>query len=123
MGTSLKKSRQNIEMILLRILMDGDYYGYQLAQLIHRYSKNLIGIQESSLYPVLYRLSEKGYVSDKKVRVKVRKQRVYYHIEPAGCEYYQTLLDEYNQLDNGIRNILNRSEIVESDNLGEWNTK
>ena len=118
-GTSLKKGKQNIEMILLSILMDGDYYGYQLTQLINRYSNKLIEIPESSLYPALYRLLEKGYVSDKKVKVKVRQQRIYYHIEPAGYEYYQTLLDEYNRLNNGILNILNRTEIVEADNLGE----
>ena len=43
-GASLKKGKQNIEMILLSILMDGDYYGYQLTQLINGYSKNLIEI-------------------------------------------------------------------------------
>lgn len=118
-GASLKKGKQNIEMILLSILMDGDYYGYQLTQLINGYSKNLIEIPESSLYPALYRLLEKGYVSDKKVKIKVRQQRIYYHIESAGYEYYQTLLDEYNRLNNGILNILNRTEIVEADNLGE----
>ena len=74
---------------------------------------------ESSLYPALYRLLEKGYVSDKKVKIKIRQQRIYYHIESAGYEYYQTLLDEYNRLNNGILNILNRTEIVEADNLGE----
>lgn len=108
-GDSLKKGRNNIEMILLRILQDGDYYGYQLSQLVSEYSGNLISIPEGSLYPALYRLLEKGYISDEKHLVGKRMTRIYYHLEPAGTEYYQILLEEYTYLNNGIQSILNHS--------------
>lgn len=103
---SLKKGKNNIEMILLSILREDDYYGYQLSQLVSKYSKSLLSIPEGSLYPALYRLLENGYIRDEKRQVGKRLTRIYYHIEPAGREYFQTLLDEYNRLHEGIHNIL-----------------
>lgn len=99
---SLKKGKNNIEMILLSILLEDDYYGYQLSQLVNKYSDKIISIPEGSLYPALYRLLDNGYIKDDK-----RLTRIYYHIEPSGIEYLQTLLNEYKRLNQGIQNILN----------------
>lgn len=106
---SLKKGKNNIELIVLSILRGTDCYGYQLTQLVNEYSEGLIAIPESSLYPALYRLLENGHISDYKKQVGKRLQRIYYHLEPSGMEYYKTSLDEYNRLNQGIANILNHS--------------
>lgn len=53
---SLKRGKNNTEMILLNILCSDDYYGYQLSQLINKYSKRMISILEIPLYPTLYQL-------------------------------------------------------------------
>jgi len=105
---SLKKGTNNIEMILLSILSEDVYYGYQLAQLVNEYSKSLLSIPEGSLYPALYRLLDNGYISDEKRQIGKRLTRIYYYIEPSGREYFQTLLSEYNRLNEGIQNILYR---------------
>ena len=103
---SFKKGKNNIEMILLSILSNDDYYGYQLSQLVSEYSNNLITIPEGSLYPALYRLLDNGYISDEKRLIGKRLIRIYYHIEPSGKEYFETLLSDYNRLNKGIQNIL-----------------
>lgn len=113
LSTSLKKGKNNIEMIILSILKDGDFYGYQLTQLVNDYSQKLIEVPEGSLYPALYRLVDNHHVSQYKMKVKVRQERVYYHLEPAGQKYYQELLDEYTRLNTGIQNILNRPPLEE----------
>jgi len=105
---SLKKGKNYIEMLVLSILCEDDYYGYQLSQLISLYSQNFISIPEGSLYPALYRLLDNGYISDEKRQVGKRLCRIYYHIEPSGKSYLQTLIDDYNQLNEGIQNVLNR---------------
>lgn len=107
---SLKKGKNNIEMILLSILSEGDYYGYQLSQLVNEYSEGLLSIPEGSLYPALYRLLDHGYISDEKRQISKRMTRIYYHIEPAGKEYLDTLLYEYHRLNQGIHNILNHRQ-------------
>lgn len=103
---SLKKGKNNVEMILLSLLSEQEYYGYQLSQLVKEYSEGIISMPEGSLYPALYRLMEEGYIVDEKRQVGKRLQRVYYHIQPSGIEYLRTLIDEYNTLNQGLHNIL-----------------
>lgn len=106
---SLKKGKNNIEMLLLRILQDGNFYGYQLSQLVNEYSGGRLSIPEGSLYPALYRLLDNGYISDEKQLIGRRLTRIYYHLEPSGRAYYETLLQEYTRLNEGIQAILNHS--------------
>lgn len=112
---SLKRGKNNIEMILLNILCDGDYYGYQLSQFVNEYSKQMISIPEGSLYPALYRLQENGYISSEKKLVGKRLERIYYHIEPSGKEYLETLISDYNHLNEAIHNILSHQSIQQEE--------
>lgn len=102
---SLKRGN-NLEMIILSVLSKGDCYGYQLSQIVNQHSGGIISLPEGSLYPALYKLADNGYISDKKCQVGKRLSRIYYHIEPKGTEYLNYLIDEYNSLHTGIRNIL-----------------
>lgn len=103
---SLKRGKNNIEMIVLNILCDGDYYGYQLSQLVNEYSMKMLSIPEGSLYPALYRLQDNGYISSEKRPAGKRLERIYYHIEPKGRDYLKTLIEDYNYLNTAIHNIL-----------------
>lgn len=107
---SLRRGKKNIEMLVLSILCDDDYYGYQLTQLVNEYSNKMIYAPEGSLYPALYRLQANGYISGEKRLVGQRLERVYYHIEPSGREYLSTLIDDYNHLNTAIQNVLYRKK-------------
>lgn len=99
-----------MSLVLLSLLRKEDMYGYQLVQETIKLSGNRIQTQEGSLYPVLYKLQEKGYISDRKVLVGKRMQRVYYHLEPSGLEYLHTLIDEYNTISTGVNMIMEATE-------------
>lgn len=81
-------------------------YGYQLVQEIKDQSDGRILTQEGSLYPVLYKLLEKGYISDHKVLVGKRMTRIYYHLEPLGASYLEQLIEEYNIISTGVNMII-----------------
>lgn len=95
-----------LEMLLLKIISQQDCYGYQITQLISQLSSGQIEIKEGTMYPVLYRLLDKGYISDQKVLVGKRLTRIYYHIEPEGEEYLQMLYEEYLKTIDNIKNIM-----------------
>ena len=94
-------------MVILSLLSKTDMYGYQLVQETNRITQGRITTQEGSLYPVLYKLLEQGFVSDRKVLVGKRMTRVYYHIEPSGEVRFKQLLRDYEQIAEGLRMILN----------------
>lgn len=105
---SFKKG--SLEMLLLKLLENKDCYGYELSQLLKERSNNIISVPEGSMYPALYRLVDNGYISSKKVKIGVRRERVYYHLEDAGKKYLSELLCAYYEVANGISNILTWEE-------------
>lgn len=99
-----------MSLVILALLKREDMYGYQLVQQTEALSGGRIITQEGSLYPVLYKLLDKGYISDRKVRVGKRMNRIYYHLEPAGEAQLQKLVAEYNDTMRGIYLILGEGD-------------
>ena len=86
--------RGTVELLILTLLKDQDMYGYQLSQELANRSNGLYTLQESSMYPTLYRLVEKGMITDRREQVGKRKIRVYYHLEETGREYLTSLRNQ-----------------------------
>lgn len=99
-----------MSLVILTLLKREDMYGYQLVQEISKFSSGRITTQEGSLYPVLYKLVDQGFISDRRVQVGKRMTRVYYHLEPAGKAHGEELVKEYTQVTQGVFQIIQRSE-------------
>lgn len=98
-----------LEMLILKMLSKEDMYGYQMINEMNIRGKGLIDIKEGSLYGPLYRLIGKNYISENKVLVGKRRTRVYYHIEPLGIEYLNTIIGVYSKVTEGVNLIMNYS--------------
>lgn len=106
-----------VEMLVLFLLEKKDLYGYEITTLIRKLSENRLIISESTLYPTLYKLLEKGYITDREAVIGKRRIRVYYHLEESGKLRLADLLEDYNSTTVGIEQILACQEIEEfSDN-------
>jgi PadR family transcriptional regulator PadR len=116
--SGLKKA--TIEMILLKLLDESDMYGYQLTQEVKKRSSGIYTILEGSMYPILYRLCDNGYISDYEKKVGRRQVRVYYHLEEDGRNYLNHILSEYESFLEVISFLLD-SKIGDSyvQNIGE----
>jgi len=97
-------------LVLLSLLKREDMYGYQLVQSFEALSGGLLRTQEGSLYPVLYKLLDKGYITDKRVLSGKRMVRIYYHLEPSGMQYLQELERDYRTITAGVMKILDGGE-------------
>ena len=85
-------------------------YGYQLVQEMERRSDGRLTTQEGSLYPVLYKLQDAGYISDRRVPAGKRMTRIYYHLEPSGEAYLRELIAEYRAVTGGVFQIIGGKE-------------
>lgn len=103
----------SIELLTLLIMQEKDIYGYQLIQLLGERSGGKLTVQEGSLYPLLYRMVEAGYISGRDVTVETthgrKRSRVLYHMEPQGWVRLRELKAEYDQIQEGIRNVFQSS--------------
>ena len=73
-------------MLLLKVLSEHDCYGYQITQIFKRVSDGSIVVREPSMYPILYRLQDRGLITSYNQKGNGHMERVYYHIEDAGRE-------------------------------------
>lgn len=98
--------RGSVELLVLYLLNQQDYYGYELSQLIKKESDGYLNIPVGSLYPSLYKMIDAGYISDYKKQAGKRLIHVYYHMEEAGRERLALLLDDYYKTAEAIQKVL-----------------
>lgn len=99
-----------MSLVILALLKREDMYGYQLVQETEKESGGRLTTQEGSLYPVLYKLLDQGYISDRKVQVGKRMTRVYYHLEHAGEDKLYELIREYEEMTQGVFQIIKEGD-------------
>lgn len=116
MAISDNLKRGTIEISVLSLLKQKDMYGYEISQELSNQSNGLYTIQETSLYPSLYRLLEKGCISDRTEKVGKRRTRVYYHLEPEGEVYLDGLRKEYLSTNRGVLYLLGINSLEEMEN-------
>lgn len=102
--------RGTAELLVLYLLSKEDLYGYQITQAFAQKSEGVYTMLEGSLYPILYRLTDAGYISDYIVPAGKRRTRRYYHLEEAGREYLKEILADYDAITDSISKILDRKE-------------
>lgn len=101
-----------IEMLSLFLLRSEDLYAYEIMKKINSMSGGILEIQGGSLYPILYKLTDKGFISD---RVETfgkrgRMTHVYYHLTPSGESYLRELIERNQVVQSGIQNVFKNSE-------------
>lgn len=96
--------------ILALLEQSGEMYGYELVKAMSERSGGMFDLPEGTIYPVLYRLEEHGYVKQRAVRVGKRMNRYYYSLTDAGLEFHTALRAEYESVRNGVALILNEGK-------------
>ena len=97
-------------LAIMALLKRKDMYGLELVQEMSRVSGGSVYTQEGSMYPVLYKLLEAGYITDERRLVGKRLARIYYHLEPSGEKYLAELISEYRAVSSGVFSIIDWGE-------------
>ena len=93
--------RGTIELAVLAVLHHKEMYGYEIVKAIGEKSNGNYTTPIGTLYPVLYRFVENGFVSDRDEIVN-KRLRKYYRLEEPGRQYFCELLAEYKRIVAGI---------------------
>ena len=78
----LKKG--SAEFLLLSLLESEQRHGYELQKLIEARSKGLISFHVASLYPLLYRMEDRGWIVGRWVEKAGERRRRFYRLTPEG---------------------------------------
>ena len=103
--------RGTIDLVVLSVLREKDMYGYEIVKAIEEKSGGRFQLPLGTLYPVLYRFLENGYLSDRDEIVN-KRLRKYYHLEKKGEEFYEAALAEYRKISEGV-NMITQGGVTE----------
>ena len=74
----------SMALLVLKLLEDGDKYGYQMIEELKRRSDDTFHLKAGTLYPLLHGLEEKGFVTAYEQEAAAGKPRRYYHLTKEG---------------------------------------
>jgi PadR family transcriptional regulator PadR len=76
--------RGSAELLILSLLDARPRHGYELSKLIHTQSGGQLSFHIDSLYPLLYRLEERGWIKGVWVEKPDERRRRFYKLTPVG---------------------------------------
>lgn len=108
-GDDLSISKQMMKGLLdgaiLGLIAQGETYGYEILEKLN--NLNFPEISDGSIYPVLLRLSKKGYIqSETKKSTSGGPKRKYYTITDSGLEELTVFREKWKQLNFGMNNVI-----------------
>src|ERR1041385_5138922 len=76
--------RGSAELLILSVLDPRPRHGYELSKLIHARSRGQLTFHIDSLYPLLYRLEERGWIKGTWVEKAGERRRRFYKLTAEG---------------------------------------
>jgi len=95
-----------LELMILKTLSRDSMHGYGIAQRIHQAADDLLKIEDGSLYPALYRMEERGWItSDWGVSENNRRAK-FYKLTRAGRKQLEAESVNWERISQAITRIL-----------------
>ncbi|MCK9574977.1 MAG: helix-turn-helix transcriptional regulator [Clostridia bacterium] len=86
----------HISTVILKSLLDGDKYGYEIAKIIESNSQGKFVIKQPTLYSTLKRLQSQGLISSYWLDSEIGGRRHYYKLTEQGSKQIESSKDEWN---------------------------
>jgi PadR family transcriptional regulator PadR len=73
-----------LDMLILKAVSLGPLHGYGIIQRIRQMSEEMLSVEQGSLYPALYRIEQRGWVSSKWDTNETGRRAKFYTLTRAG---------------------------------------
>jgi transcriptional regulator len=99
----LKKG--SAEFLILSLLEAEPRHGYEISKLIESKSRGVLTFHVASLYPLLYRMEERGWIVGRWVEKAGQRRRRYYSITRDGRKILEAQRRSWQEFVEAIANI------------------
>lgn len=90
--------RGHTETIILRILSEGDSYGYEISKTIIDGGEGIIDVKDATIYTAFKRMEEEGLLTTYWGDSVGGARRRYYRITEKGRRFYEEKLAEWKNV-------------------------
>ena len=99
----LKKG--SAELLILSLVEAQPRHGYELSKLIESRSAGVLTFRAASLYPLLYRLEQRGWIQGRWVEKAGQRRRRYYRLTSGGAGVLATQRNRWREFAAAISRI------------------
>ena len=106
MGKPQDGLQGTLDMLILKAISLQPTHGYGVLLRIQQLSRDRLQIQQGSLYPALYRLVRKGWITADWGESENNRKAKYYRLTDEGARQLQLETENWNRLKAGITGVL-----------------
>ena len=98
-----------LDMLVLKTIALAPVHGYAIAQHIERVSRDVLKVEQGSLYPALERLQRNGWVTSSWRPTPTGRRARYYTITASGRKQLGQKISEYEKISRAVARVLRRA--------------
>jgi PadR family transcriptional regulator PadR len=95
-----------LETLILQTLTAGRRHGYGIARAIEEATEGVVGVEEGSLYPALYRMERKGWLEAEWGVSELGRRAKFYRLMPKGRRQLTAQAAEWARFAAAISRVL-----------------
>jgi len=95
-----------LELLILKTLSRDSMHGYGIAQRIHEAVDDLLKVEDGSLYPALYRMEERGWISSELGLSENNRRAKFYKLTRAGRKQLDSESANWERVSEAVTRIL-----------------
>lgn len=95
-----------LDLLVLKVLSPGPMHGYGISQRIQQVSREMLQVQQGSLYPALHRLERRKWVAAEWAASDNNRKAKYYRLTAAGRKQLEAELSNWARVSSAVSLIL-----------------
>jgi PadR family transcriptional regulator PadR len=99
-----------LDMLILKIVALGPVHGYGISQRIRQISKQVLQVQQGSLYPALHRLENRGWLEAQWGESDNGRQAKFYKLSAKGRKQLAAEQSNWQRLADAVTLILQAAQ-------------
>jgi PadR family transcriptional regulator, regulatory protein PadR len=112
MGKPSDLLQGTLDLLILKTISLEPKHGWAIAKRIQQVSREVLQIQQGSLYPALHRLEQQGWIKAHWAETETGRKAKFYSLTKAGRTQMEKELESWGRLSAGVN-------LVIKDALGE----
>jgi len=99
-----------LDVLILKIVALEPIHGYGIAQRIRQISKDVLQVQQGSLYPALHRLEKRGWLRAHWGEAETGREAKFYALTAVGRKQLEAETANWDRLSEAVSLILRTAE-------------
>jgi transcriptional regulator len=99
-----------LDVLILKIVALGPVHGYAIAQRLQQISRDVLQVQQGSLYPALHRVEKRGWVRAEWAASETGREARFYTLTREGRRQLDDQRANWNRLSAAVTAVLNTAE-------------